>query len=936
MQRYTCPPYYLTFKENGCIIFVAALSDTELVVTSKHGLGQLNPNLVSSASAQPADDRGEDEEASPDFAQGGQSVSHAQKGAEWLDRHLAKGQRTRPQLAAELWKRGETAIFELCDDAFEEHVLAYDQNHAGLYLHGLNKNTVQFATCTPEQVDAFARDWGFHSTRFLTLESFEAMQRVVARVALDGMWEGQPIEGFVVRTTIPASAPTIADVLASEPDAVVRPPYETGQTWFYKVKFDEPYLMYRDWRELARRMLSDQVAWTKEYGKPALQLLKEGGRNALQSKPVTAQAIPVAALEDEAESQKPSTAGDGEAGASPGQSKKAAKRQARARWNASQRLHQHAETGGRRLPAKPKPKTRRPETILFLEWCYEQLWGTPEGQLPRPELFTHFAQGKGIIRLRDEFLAYCSTPEGKARLPTTTTTPPGAEPTDASAISAEAAKAVEPTGPFTHTLIVPISVPGSGKTTLARALGELYPSFGHPQSDMLTGKRSKAAQFLSLVLQELKDKKVVFADRNNHLFKHRSELVELVHQAEQQGWTFELAPPRQDKKKGKKQTLPTPPPAPAVAGEKPRVRLVALHWTFGSLRHWEIKQLMCSRIVARGQNHPSLKADVTSPRGQVEHERIVSIFLNQRQAFEPKAQPLVPGLGVAETDSSVERKPDWADGIFHDIIPLDISAPLEENLVVLLELLHSIDPTFPIPAEQDRINALLHAHQVALSDKDQGKAPVATAEEDKKGGKKKSLKPRYFGINLPDLDLSAFLRPHLASTPDAAAFLAQLQDQGGFVVAPHVTLVHQNQVRQEEDAVRKAREQDLPEPDANGTKTWAHLLAALEAAPVEAVDGERPNPVLRGFSVAVTGLVWSQRAMTLTVGTITHASFNWNLHLASDWIPHITVGTAEGVRPLEGRVLAAAYRTGALPADARAVTFTHPVTIEGQLEGMVA
>jgi tRNA ligase len=33
-------------------------------------------------------------------------------------------------------------------------------------------------------------------------------------------------------------------------------PYPPGSTFFFKVKFDEPYLMYRDWREVTRSMLT--------------------------------------------------------------------------------------------------------------------------------------------------------------------------------------------------------------------------------------------------------------------------------------------------------------------------------------------------------------------------------------------------------------------------------------------------------------------------------------------------------------------------------------------------------------------------------------------------------------------------------------------------------------------------------------------------------
>ena len=51
------------------------------------------------------------------------------------------------------------------------------------------------------------------------------------------------IEGFVVRCTV-------ADTTGPG-----KPPYKPGSPFFFKVKFDEPYLLYRQWREITRVML---------------------------------------------------------------------------------------------------------------------------------------------------------------------------------------------------------------------------------------------------------------------------------------------------------------------------------------------------------------------------------------------------------------------------------------------------------------------------------------------------------------------------------------------------------------------------------------------------------------------------------------------------------------------------------------------------------
>lgn len=124
-------PYELSVKENGCIIFIAGLDDQTLLVTSKHSTG-------------PRDN---------------DSANHALAGEGWLDKQLAAKGRTRADLAKRLRDLNVTAVAELCDDEFEEHVLEYKPDVAGLYLHGMNLNLPEFATYPGNQVDKFADEW---------------------------------------------------------------------------------------------------------------------------------------------------------------------------------------------------------------------------------------------------------------------------------------------------------------------------------------------------------------------------------------------------------------------------------------------------------------------------------------------------------------------------------------------------------------------------------------------------------------------------------------------------------------------------------------------------------------------------------------------------------------------------------------------------------
>ena len=68
------PPYTLTLKSNGCIIFIATLSPTQLVVTSKHSLGTHNDS----------------------------EKSHTVVAERWLEKHLREKGKTKEELAKTL------------------------------------------------------------------------------------------------------------------------------------------------------------------------------------------------------------------------------------------------------------------------------------------------------------------------------------------------------------------------------------------------------------------------------------------------------------------------------------------------------------------------------------------------------------------------------------------------------------------------------------------------------------------------------------------------------------------------------------------------------------------------------------------------------------------------------------------------------------------
>ncbi|TPX11586.1 uncharacterized protein E0L32_007797 [Thyridium curvatum] len=215
-------PYELTLKENGCIIFVSGLEDDTLLVCSKHSTG----------------DRSDVD------------VSHASAGERRLEAQLQRIGRTKRDLARELRKRNVTAVAELCDDSFEEHILAYTPDKAGLYLHGMNLNLPHFATYPSSLVQQFADEWGFLKTGLTVMDDITTVRKFLEEVAETGAHEGRDVEGFVIRCRMSPKPGTH--------------PY---QDWFFKYKFEEPYLMYRQWRECTKALIAGKPPRYKKHAK---------------------------------------------------------------------------------------------------------------------------------------------------------------------------------------------------------------------------------------------------------------------------------------------------------------------------------------------------------------------------------------------------------------------------------------------------------------------------------------------------------------------------------------------------------------------------------------------------------------------------------------------------------------------------------------------
>ncbi|KAF8515637.1 RNA ligase-domain-containing protein [Gautieria morchelliformis] len=611
LETHTTAPYVLTLKSNGCIIFIAPLTKSKLLITSKHSIGPIK----------------------------GQDQSHAEVGERWLRKHLASVGRTEEEFAKTLWENNWTAVAELCDDSFEEHVLPYSEELTGLHLHGINTSTGAFQTRKPEEVEAFAREWGFIPTAYTTFSTVAEVREFTQEISKTGKWNGQSIEGFVVRTHIadsPSPPAGDSDVptdgsgrRARDQDA---PPYPPGSSFFFKIKFDEPYMMYRDWREITKSLL------TAKAGKE---------------------------------------------------------------------------------PRISKAKLNRPETRLYKTWV--------EGEIKRDrKAFDGYTHNQGIVATRERFLKWCEG-EGKGKLAQEAGTKAGTVVTDGK----KDGKKVE----FRKTVVIPVAVPGCGKTSIAVALKHLF-GFGHTQNDDVKAKKT-APIFLQNVKNLLTQHDVVIADKNNHLAQHRQGLRD------------------------------------ALASFRPPVRLVALNWSLDQPPAM-IHRICGDRVQARGENHQSLRADEHKS-----HEDVIWMFIEKTE-----------GLAENEVDEIIEMDiaEDLEDGLSRAVNGLarvlGLERPSDERVGEALTLAKTYTPQ---SQKQGVVTQPVKTGKTA--EKGSAEKQRAPAKPPRYLG----LLPEI------DLDAIVGGRLAEADAPaQAKAFWDELHKNGRVTHRPHITLVHSKGLPQEQ------------------------------------------------------------------------------------------------------------------------------------------
>lgn len=730
VEKNTRGPYELSVKENGCIIFIAGLEDDSLVVCSKHSTG------------------GREDVA----------LSHAQAGEKWVERHLASVGKTRVSLARQLRAMNATAVAELCDDEFEEHVLAYRPEQAGLYLHGINLNLPDFVTYPGHLVDRFAEEWGFKKTMHVVENNIKKVKSFLDQVAETGVYNGRETEGFVIRCQARES------------------PESPWEDWFFKYKFDEPYLMYRQWRECTKSIIAG-----------------------------------------------------------------------------------HA----------PKIRKHKKITEEYLLYARQRL-------ATDPNLGKLYNQNHGIIKLRDDFL----NSRGLR----------GAD------IIRQEIEDGEEAGVVKHNVIlVPIATIGCGKTTVALALCKLF-GWGHFQNDNVTGQKNRASRFVTAVCNQLAAHPVVIADRNNHQYRERAQLLT------------------------------------DISKIVPNATFVALHYVHDKANRDRMEQItrtLRERVLSRGDNHQTIQA------GSKSQDEILGIMDGFVHRFQPVNRDSRP------------------DSEFDLIIDLDPVATSRENLETVVARLNSEYPKLfnDMPSAIDLDNAIEAAmneytvdtkHDLGgafgkQSSKEKGLGPKSQRESLNNasngvhnGKMPKEPKLEFIAIRLPAQRVTSILEAIFREKDaETARTYQQLKQTRRIQAEFHVTLIHRASAASHEhewNALSQLHHQVFH-------PLWTRATSGGVPSPL-------PEPELGKCRVLLERVVWDARLMAFVVRLLGGTA---SAGKAQTWdtvnrVAHVTVGTVNpNVKPKESNDLLARWLDTGSGADSGIWEEKVPgnVVLEGTVKGVL-
>lgn len=313
---------------------------------------------------------------------------------------------------------------------------------------------------------------------------------------------------------------------------------------------------------------------------------------------------------------------------------------------------------------------------------------------------------------------------------------------------------------------------------------------------------------------------------------------------------------------------------------------MALVWPVDSLTHPpdKLHSLLASRIVARGQNHQTLRAGEG-------HESALWQFFGQHEAFDP----------------AVNKE----DGEFHEVIEMDHGWTKREALEHVVDKMSGIvGIDKPTPLQIDL--ALKFAEEYVPSVKKE----LTEQEQEKLRAAKR---PRYYGVAI-EQDLNAFLSPYFEHDSDDHLFsILALKDR--IEKSPHVTLVHEVELQSDDEDLKTSRQ-----------ALWTHYQHLINDAKVEGSKSLDIEVVLG------PRIVWDSRAMAIEVSSLSSPE-RGVLELAAEHRGfHVTVGTTDAaIRPVEGKLLMDAAAEGRKVSELGGEIYVReiqPVKVCGKLRGM--
>lgn len=207
----------------------------------------------------------------------------------------------------------------------------------------------------------------------------------------------------------------------------------------WKIKFDQPYLMWREWREVTKKILSSRKKAGDDVAERGRQVLLAQGkgkqREHVHKMPRSQDQVHIE------EAEEPASLEENDIDSSPKQrtqkQSKKEKKQA-----AAQIVTPEDETPA---DAIRLDRIRNSETRLYITWLQQHM-------RDHPEAFAGYMDNRGIVAVREDFLQWKETNEGKQ-----------------AAIAQNEPEAVngsqeQSNEPFEKTLIVPVAVPGCGES----------------------------------------------------------------------------------------------------------------------------------------------------------------------------------------------------------------------------------------------------------------------------------------------------------------------------------------------------------------------------------------------------------------------------------------------------------------------------------------